>query len=194
MHQKLVDQGHANTEAALGRKQSDKGGDKEYGNRLEDDPAWAQAEVLYSFCNRIGLWVRILPGDRPGYLRAETDHWCATIVKGRLHLHPPDVPVLVWAVSLGPGGITWAEAEVTKVTARNVVVRYGGEAARLDRRQLWRWWSFWRGVRFVSSRTGRIATELDQIWQRRYGTAGNVTPSMQMPLADARAMLGVLAD
>jgi hypothetical protein len=74
-------------------------------------------------------------------MRAETDHWCTTTAKGRLYLHPPDVPVRVWAVSFGPGGITWAEAEVTRVTAGNVMVLYAGERARLDREKLWRWWA-----------------------------------------------------
>jgi hypothetical protein len=52
---------------------------------------------------------------------------------------------------------------VTRITARNVMVRYAGEIARLDRETLWSWWAFWRGVRFVSSRTGRIAAALDEL-------------------------------
>jgi hypothetical protein len=35
---------------------------------------------------------------------------------------------------------------------------------------------------FVSSRTGRIADELDELWHRRYGASGSVPPKMQMPL------------
>jgi hypothetical protein len=63
------------------------------------------------------------------------------------------------------------------------------------RNKLWHAWAFWRGVRFVSSRTGRIANELDREWQDRYGrAAGGVPPSMQMPLATAMALLGVSAD
>jgi len=50
------------------------------------------------------------------------------------------------------------------------------------------------GVRFVSSRSGRIAAELDRLSHRRYGAGGSVPPSMQMPLADAIALLGVKAD
>jgi hypothetical protein len=46
----------------------------------------------------------------------------------------------------------------------------------------------------VSSRTGRIAAELDRLWQRRYGTAGSVPPSLRMPLAEAMALLGVPPD
>ena len=53
------------------------------------------------------------------------------------------------------------------------------------------WWAWWRGVRFVSSRTGRIAWALEEAWWERYGTAGSVPPVMQMPLADAIALLGV---
>jgi hypothetical protein len=74
------------------------------------------------------------------------------------------------------------------------MVRYAGESARLDRDSLWRWWAFWRGVRFVSSRSGRIASELDRLWQERYGATGGAPPSMQMPLSDAMALLGVPID
>ena len=56
----------------------------------------------------------------------------------------------------------WFDAEVLKVTARNVVARYAVEIARLDRDKLWCWWAWWRGVMFVSSRTGRIAAELEE--------------------------------
>lgn len=89
----------------------------------------------------------------------------------------------------------WADAEVVRITERNVMVRYASELARLDRKALWRWWAFWRGVQFVSSRTGRIAAALDEMWQDRYGhAAGGVPPVMQMPLAEAVALLGVPAD
>jgi hypothetical protein len=49
---------------------------------------------------------------------------------------------------------------------------------------------------FVSSRTGHIAQQLDAMWQHRYGwhTAGSVPPVMQMPLAEAMALLRVPAD
>jgi hypothetical protein len=89
--------------------------------------------------------------------------------------------------------VIWAETETVKITERNVMVRYAGEPARLDRGKLWKWWAWWRGVMFVSSRTGRIADRLDDIWQRRYGytAASGAAPFMQMPLADAIALLGV---
>jgi hypothetical protein len=47
---------------------------------------------------------------------------------------------------------------------------------------------------FVSHRTGFIAAELEKLWWQRYGTAGSAPPAMQMPLADAIALLGVPAD
>jgi DnaJ domain len=91
--------------------------------------------------------------------------------------------------------VIWAEAESKRITARNVIVRYADEMARLDRKKLWKWWAFWRGVRFVSSRDGRIAQELDHIWQRRYGRAsGGIAPAMQMPLAEAMKLLHVPAN
>jgi predicted DNA-binding transcriptional regulator AlpA/rRNA maturation protein Nop10 len=148
---------------------------------------------LIDEADRVGRFPRSIR-DEPGWIRFEIDFWIAETVNRRLYFHPPDVPVRVWAVSISEGGITWAEAEVRKVTERNVMVRYAGELARLDRRALWRWWAFWRAVRFVSSRTGRIASELDKLWQERYGATGGAPPSMQMPLAQAMAMLGVPAD
>jgi hypothetical protein len=80
------------------------------------------------------------------------------------------------------------------ITKRNVMVRYRGQIARLDRDRLWHWWAFWRAVRFVSSRTGRIAAALDEVWWKRYGTAGTPPPAMQMPLEQARLLLGLAAD
>jgi hypothetical protein len=190
------DQARENTKAALGPEKAGDYGYREYDDRLKADPAWLEYEKLHAFCQRIGIWSRIVPIEgKPGWLRAETDHWCTALDNGRLYFHPPDVPVRVWAVSIQPAGVIWADAEVTKVTARNVMAYYAGELARLDRKQLWRYWAWWRGVRFVSSRTGRIAAELDQLWQERYGhAAGGAPPVMQMPLADAIALLGVPAD
>jgi hypothetical protein len=154
----------------------------------EEDPAWRAATKLAEEAWRIGLWVRM----RRGVLKGEVDHWCATTIRKRLYFHPPDVPVQVWAVKIDREGLHWFDAEVTRVTVRNVMVRYRGATARLNREALWYWWAWWRGVMFVSSRTGRIAAELDAYWQRRYGhVAGGPPPSMRMPLAEARAMLGV---
>jgi len=192
--EKLIEQANANTKAALGRERSGYF-DKDYDARLDTDRAMIEGRSLAKYCKHIGIWARpIRIEGKRGWLRFETDYWCTTTVKGRLHFHPPDVPVRVWAVSFGPGGITWVEAPAIRITDRNVMVRYRGEVARLDRRKLWRWWAFWRGVMFVSSRTGRLAAELDQLWWRRYGAAGSVPPSLQMPLAEAMAMLGVPAD
>ena len=61
----------------------------------------------------------------------------------------------VWAVTIERRGVHWFDAEVVRITKRNVMVRYYGELARLDRTQLWHWWAFWRGVRFVSAKRPR---------------------------------------
>jgi hypothetical protein len=186
----LRDEAREQTTAALGRKERHDGDlDHEYWDRLEADPAWLEAERLYEFADRIGLWMRFLRAGRDRLL-GETDHWCATRINSRLRFHPPDVPMQVWAVRLDRNGVHWFDTEIIKVTTRNVMVRYGSESARLDRRHLWRWWAFWRGVRFVSSRTGRIAAELDKEWRERFA-AGGTPPAMQMPLEQARALLGV---
>jgi hypothetical protein len=192
---KLRLQAREQAEKALGRPERMEEYDVEFKQRLRSTSAWRAAERLRGTSSRIGVWDRIVAVEgKRGWRRTETDHWCTTTLKGRLFFHPPDVPVRVWAVSLGRGGITWAETEIAKVTARNVMARYGGTTARLDRRRLWYWWAFWRGVRFVSSRTGRIAAELERLWWERYGTTGSVPPSMQMPLAEAMELLGVPAD
>jgi hypothetical protein len=106
----------------------------------------------------------------------------------------PRCPGAGWAVTIDRSGVHWFDAELIRVTKRNVIVRYGGAVARLDRESLWRAWAWWRGVMFVSSRTGYIAGKLDEIWWQRYGTTGSVPPQLQMPLADAIALLGVAAN
>ena len=160
--------------------------------KLKSEPNEAKRQALYDFCERIGTWHRVVRLEGKSR-HLEIDHWCAITLKGRLYFHPPDVPMRVWAVSIGHGGITWVEAEVTNITERNIMVRYAGEIARLNRRRLWHWWAWWRGVMFVSSRTGRIADKLDRLWWQRFGrtSIGAVPPSLQMPLQEARALLGV---
>jgi hypothetical protein len=44
--------------------------------------------------------------------------------------------------SIQPAGVIWADAEVVSITERDVMVRYAGELARLDRVKLSRWWAF----------------------------------------------------
>jgi hypothetical protein len=203
----LVAKAHAETETALGYNhetafkplRGNRCGDdrkyRAYWDYFDARPARLAAHKLHDYCDHVGRWFRIVQvEDKPGWRCPEHDFWIAESHKGRLMFHPPDVPLRLWAVSMDAGGITWAEATVTRITARNVMARYAGENARLDRESLWRWWAFWRGVRFVSSRTGRIAAELEVQWWKRYGTSGGVPPSMQMPLADAIALLGVPDD
>jgi hypothetical protein len=155
--------------------------------RMAKDDVWSRESF--------GSWVRWERVGR-GRFKAEDEFWRATMTKaGQLYFHPPDFPVRVWAVRIDWSGVHWFDAEVIRVTERNVMVRYADDVARLDRQQLWRWWAFWRGVRFVSSRTGRIAQALDDYWQERYGhAAGGAPPKMQMPLAEAMALLGVPRD
>jgi hypothetical protein len=186
----LVDEAHAHTKAALGREERYERSkvDEEYDTLLHSLPIWGEHEKLWEYSYRIGVWVRFCRGETRDTIRAENDYWCASTKDGRLYFHPPDVPVQVWAVAIDKSGVHWFDAEVVRVTERNVMVRYAGAGARLDRETLWCWWAFWRGVRFVSSRTGRIAARLDEIWWQRHGTAaGGPSPVMQMPLAEAIA-------
>jgi hypothetical protein len=164
-------------------------------------PQWKIAERLFKERKRIGVKVRFYrrEGAPHGHLYAEDESWRATLIgkgrKARLVFHLPDVPPRVWAVSIDRSGVHWFDAEVVRVTERNVIARYGGEVARLDRKRLWQFWAWWRGVMFVSSRSGRIAAQLDELWRRRYGRAeGGPPPAMRMPLAEAIALLGVPAN
>ncbi|AJC80944.1 hypothetical protein IE4803_CH03788 [Rhizobium etli bv. phaseoli str. IE4803] len=193
----LMDRAHANTEAALGRKcYHGHSYDKEYSDWLHRDPDYIEARRLFDYCDRIGRWGHSVPApDKRGHYRWKTHFWKTTTVSKRLFFHPPDVPVQVWAVSIDRNGIAWFEAEINRVTERNVVVRYHGETARLDRRSLWLTLAWWRGVCFVSSQSGRIAEELDRLWWSGFGTAGGgAPPSMQVPLTEAMELLGVSAN
>jgi hypothetical protein len=197
----LADEAHRQTKAALGRERREnrwtKDGletDIQYETLLHSLPAWREQEKLWEYCERIGVWMRWHAAERRGRYHVEFDNWCTSTKSGRLYFHPPDAPVQVWAVSLDAGGVHWFDAEVVRITGRNVMVRYAGALARLDRRKLWRWWAWYRGVRFVSSRTGRVAQALDELWQDRFGAAGGVPPAMAMPLLEAMALLGVPAD
>jgi hypothetical protein len=151
--------------------------------------SYQRGEKLWSYAEQFGTWTRYIRVDEDNS-RAEYEFWRATAgKKGILYFHPPDVPIRIWAVKIDPNGVHWFDAEVLKVTASNVMARYAGEIARLDRDKLWRWWAWWRGVMFVSSRTGRIAAELEEAWHERYGRAtGGVPRAMRIPLDEARRL------
>jgi hypothetical protein len=189
--QKLVSQARRETQAALGFDESSKKYKehyKEYLDALAGNPSYKKARKLFHLVNQWGgCQFRTIPAEKRGCFRRENEFWRAALNKdgkaGRLFFHPIDAPVRVWAVSIQPAGVIWAEAEIVRYTKCNIVVRYAGETARLDREALWEWWAVWRRVRFVSSRDGRIAQTLDAEWQRRYGrAAGGVPPVLQMPL------------
>jgi hypothetical protein len=191
-HKRLIDDAHRETAAALGREQNYP--DPEYEAIIDANPAYRRGKKLYAFVQQFGDWSTFIQVGREFRLARE-EFWRATTKDDRLYFHPPDVPVSIWAISIQPAGVIWADAEITNITERNVVVRYAGDTARLDRRRLWKSWALWRGVIFVSSRTGRAAECFDAMWQARYGrTAGGMPPVMQMPLAEATALLKLSGD
>ena len=86
----------------------------------------------------------------------------------------------------------WAEAEIERYTKRNIIVRYAGELARLDREALWEWWAVWRRVRFVSSRDGRIAQAFDvSLWWQGLG-AGSGDAEAEKSFAPETKLLAAL--
>lgn len=69
------------------------------------------------------------------YVWVDTDYWRASALgKGRgagLWFHAPDVPVQVWAVRIDRSGVHWFDAELVRITTRNVTVRYTGPSPGL---------------------------------------------------------------
>ena len=126
----------------------------------------------------------------------ERGGWRATEGEDRrLYFHPANYPKRVWAVAIRPEGVIWADTEISRITEREVIVRYQGEPARLSRDKLARSWTLYRNVFFTSTRTGYAAQAFDQMWRQRYWRPGAAPPpAMQMPLADAIKLLGVPAN
>jgi hypothetical protein len=146
--------------------------DKCYQAAFKAAEPYRGAEKLLAFVDRFGSWMRFIPLGRDTF-RGEREFWRATADgSGTLYFLPPDVPIRVWAVSIHPSGVIWAEVEaIERISEMSVSVRYAGETARLDREKLWRSWALWRGVTFVSSRSGAAASLLDAIWRDRWGRA-----------------------
>ena len=98
----------------------------------------ARAMKLHAFVDRFGSWIRTIPVGRDTF-RGEREFWRATAEEnGTLYFHPPDVPIRIWAVSIQPARVIWAESEIGRISEMSVAVRYAGETARLDREKLWR--------------------------------------------------------
>jgi hypothetical protein len=123
----------------------------------------------------------------------ELKRWRMTEMRDRRILfHHRDYPVRIWAVSIQRAGVIWHEIDaITKITEKWVSVRYQGENIRLHRENLSYCGAFSRGVRFASQRDGFAARLFDEWWHGRYGGTPGTPPTMQMPLAEAMALLGV---
>lgn len=194
----------AETEQTLGRPPGNRdclwqigerliGADKRFAEAMEAAPSWPAYVAAYPVMRR----VEDLASRRDGERTLRMGPWRETpTADRRLWFHPRNYPARVWAVSIQPAGVIWADAEIVNITERNVMVRYADELVRLDRDKLARWWAWWRGVMFVSSRSGHIAAELDQMWWDRYGKTSfaGLPPFMHLPLAEALALLGVPVD
>jgi hypothetical protein len=103
----------------------------------------ARAMKLHAFVDRFGSWIRTIPVGRDTS-RVEMEFWRAAADKsGTLWFHPPDVPIRVWAITIQPAGVIWAESAIGRISAR-------------------------RHVRLKPQRRRGL---LDAIWQDRWGRA-----------------------
>ena len=85
---------------------------------------------LRAFVRRIGIWRR-----RGSYERRS---WQTTMLKGRLHFYPANLPLQVWAGETEKHRPSiWTEVVIEEVSARFVVVRHRDETVRLNRSELW---------------------------------------------------------
>ena len=107
----------------------------EYYKLLKADPQWQEADRLWKMVSRIGVKSRWRREGRDTYVWVDTDYWRASALgKGRgagLWFHAPDVPVQVWAVRIDRSGVHWFDAELVRITTRNVMVRYAGPSPGL---------------------------------------------------------------
>jgi hypothetical protein len=117
----LIGRARANADAALGPWCTTNA--DAYRERLDNDPAHVEGVKLVEAAGRIGTWRRPIRTG-PGTFKVEADYWCTITLNRRLYFHPPDAPMQVWAVTIDGSGVHWFDAEVTKITQRNVMVRY----------------------------------------------------------------------
>ena len=162
---KLRAEARRNTAAALGYAEPDESAadpprHAAWIARLRADLAYLRAEKLSEWGEQFGTWTRVERVGRDRLLVHE-EFWRATIGLDRaLYFHPPDVPVRIWAVSMQHAGLIWADAEVVRITERNVMVSYAGEIAVPDSTaRHWRA-SLLLGVGFLPERLRRRANRI----------------------------------
>jgi hypothetical protein len=136
---------------------------------------------LHAVVDRFGSWIRTIPVGRDTS-RVEMEFWPATADKsGTLWFHPPDVPIRVWAITIQPAGVIWAESAIGRISENHVTVRCAGETARLDREKLWRHWGCG-----AASRSSQAAAAPRPASSMRSGkTAGDGPPARSEERASA---------
>ena len=88
--------------------------------------------------------------------------WRATErADGILVFHDEDMPVRVWAVQIRDNRLFWADAEIVRVTAERVTIRYQDTLAPVNRSNLSIGHARWRGVYFTSDRDGFVWWDYD---------------------------------
>jgi hypothetical protein len=116
--------------------------------------------------------------------------WRASPLSGRrIVFHHRTRPLRVWAVAIRRSGLVWAEATIRSITAERVNVTYEGEKASLNREALADFGAWWRGVRFLSDRSGFGPANVYERWRKRYGHLPENVGLMS--LEEARRLLGV---
>jgi hypothetical protein len=139
---------------------------------LNQHPAWLAAQRITETDTALVFWHATEMPDR-------------TVV-----FHHYSRPARVWAVDITPAGIVWVEAAIEEITIYRVSVRYRGVRCPLDRGKLTWWGAMWRGVRFVSDRTGRTAALFERLRREWYSAQPDFQPEA-MPLDEARRIIGL---
>jgi hypothetical protein len=156
--------------------------------RWNSSAGWEHFRLVSEFLDQHPAY---LASKRIPQTETELFHWHATEMPDRtVVFHYFDRPARVWAVSIKPAGIVWAEAAIEEITSDRVSVRYRGVRCPLDRGKLSHFGAMWRGVRFVSERAGWKAAFFERLRREWYSTRPDFQPEA-MPLDEARRTIGL---
>jgi hypothetical protein len=156
--------------------------------RWNSSAAWKHYRLVSEFLEQHPAY---LASRRITEAETELFHWHATEMPDRsVVFHHFMRPARVWALDITPAGIVWAEAQIEEITRHRVSVRYRGVRCPLDRGNLsWRG-TWWRGVRFVSERSGWTAAFFERKRREWYSHRSDFQPEA-ISLDEARRVIGL---